>query len=211
MLPIVLVLTPQGHLRVRETSEPDHGALDSPAGKRINDAFNEGSANGLLHLATTELQTSLPPPFSYARDFARLYLTRLCQTPVDGEHGTLPPVPPPSDSDLAFQVLQSPPMQGIEYLDSGVLATWWSELDALVREQVGHHPGGVQAYLAERSPQWRLVGRVTLHLAENKRDPDHPFAFLATYIPKLSAQGACSTSRWARPCKTTRARKTGRR
>ena len=33
------------------------------------------------------------------------------------------------------------------------------------------------------------MGRVTLHLAENKRDPDHPFAFLATYIPKLSAQG----------------------
>ena len=30
---------------------------------------------------------------------------------------------------------------------------------------------------------------MTLHLAENKRDPDHPFAFLATYIPKLSAQG----------------------
>ena len=50
-------------------------------------------------------------------------------------------------------------------------------------------PGGLQAYLSARNPQWRLVGRVTLHLAENKRDPDHPFAFLATYIPKLSSQG----------------------
>ena len=30
---------------------------------------------------------------------------------------------------------------------------------------------------------------MTFHLAENKRDPDHPFAFLATYIPRLSAQG----------------------
>ena len=51
------------------------------------------------------------------------------------------------------------------------------------------HKGGVQAYLSERNPQWRLVGRVTFHLAENKRDPEHPFAFLATYIPRLSAQG----------------------
>ena len=47
----------------------------------------------------------------------------------------------------------------------------------------------MQAYLSDLNPQWRLVGRVTFHLAENKRDPEHPFAFLATYIPRLSAQG----------------------
>ena len=59
----------------------------------------------------------------------------------------------------------------------------------LVRDEIAHHPGGAQAYLSELNPQWRLVGRVTFHLAENKRDPEHPFAFLATYIPRLSAQG----------------------
>ena len=80
-------------------------------------------------------------------------------------------------------------MQGCEYLTHEVLSAWWLELDALVRNEIERHGGGVQAYLSERSPQWRLVGRVTLHLAENKRDPQHPFAFLATYIPKLSAQG----------------------
>ena len=32
------------------------------------------------------------------------------------------------------------------------------------------HPGGAQAYLREKNPLWRLVGRVTFHLAENKRD-----------------------------------------
>ena len=80
-------------------------------------------------------------------------------------------------------------MPGCEYLSPEVLSAWWSELDTLVRNEIEHHAGGVQAYLSERSPQWRLVGRVTLHLAENKRDPEHPFAFLATYIPKLSAQG----------------------
>ena len=30
---------------------------------------------------------------------------------------------------------------------------------------------------------------MTFHLAENKRDPDYPFAFLATYANRLSAQG----------------------
>jgi non-specific serine/threonine protein kinase len=80
-------------------------------------------------------------------------------------------------------------MQGSEYLSTEALANWWSELDAHVRDEIAHHGGGVQAYLSELNPQWRLVGRVTFHLAENKRDAEHPFAFLATYIPRLSAQG----------------------
>jgi len=189
LMPLELFLSPQGHLHAREAAGPDGIALDCPAGKRIHAAFTAGSARGLLHLATTELQSSLPPPFAYARDFARLYLTRLCKTPTDGESGTPPPIAPPSETDLAFQVLQAPPMHGCEYLSHDVLLTWWVELDTLVRNEIEHHAGGLQAYLSERSPQWRLVGRVTLHLAENKRDPEHPFAFLATYIPKLSAQG----------------------
>ncbi len=188
-MPFALFLSPHGHLHVREIAGPDDTAIDGPAGKRVHAAFADGQARGLLHVSTTELQTSLPPPFAYARDFARLYLTRLCQTPVDGASGTVPPIAPPSLTDLAFQVLQAPPMQGCEYLSPDVLLSWWSELDTLVRNEIEHHAGGVQAYLSERNPQWRLVGRVTFHLAENKRDPQHPFAFLATYIPKLSAQG----------------------
>ncbi len=49
--------------------------------------------------------------------------------------------------------------------------------------------GGAQAYLSDRNPLWRFVGRVTLHLAENKRDAENPFAFLATYVSRLSPQG----------------------
>jgi non-specific serine/threonine protein kinase len=188
-MPFELLLSPHGHLLTREVTGPNSASVDGHAGKRIHGAFGESAARGLLHLATTELQSSLPPPFAYARDFARLYLTRLCQTPPDGAGSTPTAVAPPAETDLAFQVLQAPPMQGCEYLDRDVLLSWWSELDELVRNQIKHHSGGAQAYLSELSPQWRLVGRVTLHLAENKRDPEHPFAFLATYIPKLSAQG----------------------
>src|SRR5262249_35130874 len=35
---------------------------------------------------------------------------------------------------------------------------------------------------------WNLVGRVHFNLAENRRDPDRPFAFMATYTSRLSAQ-----------------------
>jgi SNF2-related domain/SNF2 Helicase protein/Helicase conserved C-terminal domain len=188
-MPFELFLSPQGHLHVRETVEADGSSVDGTVGKRIHAAFSESPERGLLHLATTELESNLPPAFGFARDFARLYLTRLCQTPTNGEGGAVAPILPPSESELAFQVLQAPPMPGCEYLNADVLVSWWAGLDTLVRDEIAHHEGGAQAYLSERNPQWRLVGRVTFHLAENKRDPNHPFAFLATYIPRLSAQG----------------------
>ena len=80
-------------------------------------------------------------------------------------------------------------MTGLEYLTPDVLAAWWRDLDALARSEIESHPGGTQGYLRERNPQWRFVGRVTFHLAENKRNPDYPFAFLATFANGLTPQG----------------------
>ena len=46
----------------------------------------------------------------------------------------------------------------------------------------------LQEFLKRRNSAWNLVGRVHFNLAENRRDPEAPFAFLATYTPRLSAQ-----------------------
>jgi hypothetical protein len=48
---------------------------------------------------------------------------------------------------------------------------------------------GLSGWLKSKNPLWHKVGRVTFHLAENKRDPHHPFAFLATHTHRLSDQG----------------------
>ena len=50
-------------------------------------------------------------------------------------------------------------------------------------------PAGAPAYLKACNPMWNAVGRVTFHLAENKRNPAYPFAFLATYTHRMSEQG----------------------
>ena len=47
---------------------------------------------------------------------------------------------------------------------------------------------GLQAFLNTLNPAWNLVGRVHFNLAENRRDADPPFAFMATYTTRLSAQ-----------------------
>jgi hypothetical protein len=38
-------------------------------------------------------------------------------------------------------------------------------------------------------PAWNVVGGVHFNLAENRKDEEAPFAFLATYTSRLSAHG----------------------
>lgn len=184
-----LLITPHGRLVIRENpSEADSAERKGSGSQRIAEAFADNSARGLLHLATVDLKTDLSPPFDFARQFAKSYLTRLCQVSLEETGQVIPPLPL-SAGDAATWILQAPPMTGQEYLTPDVVTDWWTELDSLVRDEIQHHKGGAQAYLSERNPQWRFVGRVTFHLAENKRDPDFPFAFMATYASRLSAQG----------------------
>jgi non-specific serine/threonine protein kinase len=179
----VLTITPQGHLLVRESDTEVR-----PVPRALLEAYEVSAARGMLHSATEALDSALPMSFEFARSIARLYLTNLCKT-ATGEPGEpIPPIPPP-EGELEHSILQAPPMLGLEYLDLEAVSNWWRELDALTRKEVSKHPGGARAYLHERNPQWRFVGRVTFHLAENKRDTDYPFAFLATFANGLTAQG----------------------
>jgi len=180
----ILSISPHGRLLVMASSgPPSQSDLQS---ERIRQAFDHSEAKGLLQLATYELQSSLPPEFAFARDFASCYLTRLCHTPEIAAASELPPVPAPDAEELRAMVLSAPPMHGLEYLSADCLADWWSDLDDLVRAGVRESGRSVQDYLRELNPVWRIVGRVTFHLAENKRDPEYPFAFLATYAKRLS-------------------------
>ena len=79
-------------------------------------------------------------------------------------------------------------MRGGEYLRREVLSALWQALDTLAVSESSTTPGGPQEWLKAQNPAWNLVGRVTFHLAENKKNPVHPFAFLATYTHRLSAQ-----------------------
>ncbi len=186
-MPHELIIAPSGRLMLAESSAASEAAAE--LAQPLVTAFAASPAHGLLHLATKELQTRLSPALEYVRSFACTYLTQLCQTQGHEATNELPPLPAPSAAELATWVLQAPPMTGLEYLREETLAGWWADLDALVRGEIREHKGGAQAYLSDKNPLWRFVGRVTLHLAENKRDPENPFAFLATYVSRLSPQG----------------------
>jgi hypothetical protein len=80
-------------------------------------------------------------------------------------------------------------MEGGEYITVDLLEAKWAALLGAWRSEVRSTPGTVQEILARKNSAWHVVGRVHFHLAENKRNQEHPFAFLATYTTGLSAQG----------------------
>ena len=85
-----------------------------------------------------------------------------------------------SAADGADAMIDGPP--------SDVLLALWHEMEQAFAASLAAAKLGLQAFLTTLNRAWNLVGRVHFNLAENRRDPDQPFAFMATYTTRLSAQ-----------------------
>lgn len=185
-----IALSPDGHLRVVEGDDADDAAASRPSpavAKALGAAFAESSAAGLAQLVSLEMPDAVSPALGFWRQFARQFFQALCQL---GEEGVAQwkSLPPPDDEQLVQLAAAAPPMRGLEYLSAKALAGLWHELREHIVAQGKAHAAGPAGYLASVNPLWHLLGRVTFHLAENKRDEARPFAFLATYTHRLSGQ-----------------------
>jgi non-specific serine/threonine protein kinase len=182
---MTLVIAPSGQLAA--VADPESlPALSTASAQALAEAFARSSAEGLLLLASQELGRELPAALVFGRELARRFFQAVCHL-GEGGFDQWKSVPAPPDEQLAQLVADAPPMRGLEYLTVEVLRGLWNELRALVASRAAEHADGPAAYLGTINPLWHLVGRVTFHLAENKRDPARPFAFLATYAHRLSS------------------------
>jgi len=182
-----LILTPAMRLRLRQDDGSSEAAPDAWI-KKAAAAFASSQAAGLFALAATRPEMPPPPSMMFWRDFACRFLTRLCRTPETAGN-RLDPIAVPAEFELMQMLLAAPPMAGAEYLSVAVLADFWGQLDQWVREKISASKTNLSEWLKKNAAIWRQVGRVCFHLAENKRDPDLPFAFMATYAPRLSKAG----------------------
>jgi len=192
------VITPTGNLIVETVDDADDRRATSQAASQqdLQAAFEDSSAAGLLSLASGSLHAELPAEFVYWREFAQRFFHEVCglgeeelrRAVASSKARGAGAVEPPHELTLIGLIENAPPMRGLEYLTPDVLRGLWSDLQAMVLEQAAAFGEGPAAYLRSLNPLWNLLGRVTFHLAENKRDPDRPFAFLATYTHRMSAK-----------------------
>lgn len=176
-------LTPQGHLLL--VSETDAPPLLEALAERLSAAFGRGAGQGLLHLGAAEVATALPPVWAFWRDFAARYVTALTATPEDGEIRVAAPDAPALDA----LCLDAPPMTGAEYLTPETLLALWANIEDAALAELAATKVSLQDFLKAKHPAWNRVGRVHFNLAENRKDAQYPFAFLATYSSGLSAAG----------------------
>ena len=178
----------------------------TPAGRaRLVAAFARGAGHGLLDLGTTELDAPLSPPLVFLREIGRAFATRLRATPDLEERRDRVEMECPSEerSRLAATV---PPMPGAEYVDAEWIASRWREIGQAFAAEIRAHRGTVAEWLHARHPSWHVVGKVCLHLAENRGDDEHPFAFLATYVTRVGAGGRVQHRPLARALEESSAR-----
>jgi len=186
-----LRLTPHGHLVLEQTE--DGSGMDEAAAARLAGAFARGTGPGLVQLGAGEVGQVLPPDFSWWRGFAGRHVASLClHAPSSVEDASspsaLPGIAPPDAAELATLVLTAPMMPGSEYLTPAVLLALWAEMGAAVAAALAAAKTDLQGFLKGLNPAWNMVGRVHFNLAENRADPEFPFAFMATYTTQLSAQ-----------------------
>jgi len=170
-------LTPSGRLFFEDSE-----LVSTSGNSKLEKAFLKSSAEGLLYLASQKVPTdSSSPSIIFWKNFANKFLHALCHLTNSDDCN-----PQIMLNELAEIAEQAPPMTGIEYLNAGVLGNLWLELCAFAKNEISKTEGGIKKWLEKKNPLLHLVGRVTFHLAENKRNENYPFAFMATYTNKVS-------------------------
>ncbi len=185
---LTLAVSPTGRPRI-VPAVADEEPLDGDRASAVRAAFERSAGAGVLHLGAVEVGTLLPPAFAFFRGFGHELIARLCaRSDLESLRGKVR-VDPPHDW-IAERVAGAPPMRGAEYVTVEALEAVWREAGEAFAGEVSSWRGPMIEWLRSKNEAWAALGRVVFHLAENKRDPERPFAFLATYTTRLSAKGA---------------------
>ncbi len=187
-----LCVTPSGLLALAPAG--DNAKMDGAAdlSADVAAAFQQSYAHGLTMLASHDAAKrfdGLPPAFEFWRQFARRFFVALCRQYSQASTVWTSPAAPDDDS-LVEILTAAPNMRGLEYASIDMLRRLWAILDTFTQGAVASSQQGLAEYLQGLDPAWNLVGRVTFHLAENKKNPAAPFAFLATYTERRSLTGS---------------------
>ena len=178
---------------VKEDDVSSSGLFLRPDGHLGGTGFDADDGAGLLALLTGRAPSGDDAARSYFRRLAADHVRRLVVAAEDGRmptDETLARVRPDALARLAL-LAALPPMTGGEYWTDGTLCALYDRLETAIRAATEAAGGDFLAFVRSLGAGWRDVGKVTLHLAENKGDRSgtRPFAFLATFVHQSDADG----------------------
>lgn len=133
-----------------------------------------------------EVETALPPGLDFWRRFALRFVSHLCSSPAIEKERQ--PLSLPYPTEQMEDLLAAPAsFVGAELVSHKILEALWQQMREAVTARLLSFPGTATELLRAINPAWNSIGRVYFHLAENKNNHAHPFAFLATYTTAFSS------------------------
>lgn len=143
--------------------------------------FEKGPADALLALLRLNVPSDASVEFwsTFAQEFVRTVADRI--TLEDPQERRQIPV---REDFFENWFERAPFFDGAEYLSVEILNYFWNELNAKFNSY-----DTAEEWFSTLGSQWNVLGRVCMHLAENKSDAEFPFAFLATVANRILQNG----------------------
>lgn len=163
-------------------------ALENLIYKQYQQKTREQPLRWMLVLGLAESSVHLSPSLSFWREFSALWLHQV-QSVADAEKK-------PQEMDLlvtgndAVDFIQKiPVMTGAELIDTEYLLGIQVMLKQTFVVLLHAFKGSLDQLLSSIAPGSFHKDRIHFHLVENRKDPDRPFAFLATYSTRTDSTG----------------------
>lgn len=164
-----------------------------PAGglPRLERAFAASPGMGMLDLLRFGVPAGSAPALSWLAERTREVMVRYL---LALRRGALPQeaaeicVPAPQEAVRWLEAM--PPVEGAAPSVSDVRG-WFASLPGALAELCRRECCSPELWLSRLGEGWQQLGLLCFHLAENAGDdaPSHPFAFLATFVHKVGADG----------------------
>jgi len=187
MIHAELVLSSNGTIYLENNSLSDE-SIPSSLFEKLSTLFAKSSFTGLLHLGIQAFNAPLPTSFLFWQLFSRKFISQVCRLTQNSDEVDFSSIQAPSHFELQEIINSAFTLPGKEHLSREILLKTWEGLTTALKNEMEYFSGNIQDYLKSYNPEWNVVGRICFHLAENKKDENKPFAFLATYTNRMSQQ-----------------------
>lgn len=141
-------------------------------------AFAEDRYRAFYTTSFNEPPEGLSQPLGFIIALGRHFSKRLVSAPdVDNMRERIALGP-----GSMVKILASVPfMPGSEYINPAWIMGMWDIYLQNFRSDISKYAGTVESYFSGMNAELTVSNKLFFHLVENRKDPEHPFAFLATY------------------------------
>jgi len=171
-------------------SAPDDRAttLENLVFKAYKEKTTADSMQWMLILGLSDSSIHLSASLAFWREFGATWVHQVqCLTDIEEKREKITLVLQDDDAERFIERL--PEMVGSELVDTTYLATVCNKLTQSFKTSLSSFKGSVDDFFKSIAPGELHKDRIHFHLVENRKDPDRPFAFLATYSTRIDSSG----------------------